>query len=216
MVLLQRLCLLQVATLVTTLSVMVVIRYIQLSSDCVLQRLIAISTSMAFVTSASTAQTGTSVRLATLMLASSIRATASYQSTSHLTIPQCCQDHTAVRLVTTASTATDLFATQETVYNLILRAIGTSALSATIPTFALAAKPALRTHTTELTLSSSSRLLSVMSVLLLWVIMRMESQCQLWAIVVAALHPSLPRPPQLNPQMPQLKSKQLLIFSQRR
>lgn len=139
-------------TLDTMLSAMAVIRYGLFYYDSYLVKLILCSTSMAFVTSASIAQTGTSAQPATSMLASSMLATALCPSMNPSTTSQPCRDHSVPRLVTTASTATDLFATTPMALNPTLRVIVISVLSAMTLISVPAARLAHRTHTTRLTL----------------------------------------------------------------
>lgn len=128
-------CLLLDATLLTMPSVMVVI-----------------STSMEFATSASTAQTGTSALLACQVPLLSTLVTDSFPFTNLSVTWPPCLDPMAARPVITASTVMVLSATKAIVPNLISREIDSSVLFATTPTSVLAAKLALQTHITRLTL----------------------------------------------------------------
>ena len=112
----------------------------------------ATSTFTVFVTSVSTAQTGTFAQVALSTPVSSIPAIDLSPSTNPSTTVPPFLDHTAARLVTTASTATVLFAIKVMVLRHISRVTDTSALFATIPTSVPAARLALQTHTTELIL----------------------------------------------------------------
>jgi hypothetical protein len=172
------------------------------------------SISTVFAISVSTAPTGTSAPIASPMRASSTPATDLFQSLSPSTTSLHYLAHITARLAITASTVTGLFATRAQASKLTSKAIDTSVLYATTPTSVRAARPAPQISTTELTLSSSSRLLSAMSMLPPWAITRMASVCLSWETVVDVLHPNLPRPPQHHQPTQPPKFRPLLTFSQ--
>jgi len=110
------------------------------------------STSMVFVTSALTAQTGTSALPACQMPALSTPTIDSFQFTNPSPTPLLWPNHTTANLATTVSTAMVLFATAAMATRLSLEVIDTSVPSAMTPTSVPTVRLAHQTATTELTL----------------------------------------------------------------
>lgn len=141
----------------TMLSVTDVRRYAKIYSHHEMHTLTLVSTSLAFVTSAWTAQIGTTAQHAFQMLTSSIQTTDLYQSMNPFSM--LLQLLVAIRpkLVTTASTAMDHSATPTALHNQSFKETDLSVLFATTSISVPTVRRARSTTTTRRILSSSSR-----------------------------------------------------------